>query len=77
MTDPTLAVYKNGAVDVPHMGVSLRKVFGAAAVHHDVGKKGRLVPVTLNGVYIGTIQLMDHPPKDIDAPTIRKVARRI
>jgi len=51
--------YKDSTVDIPHWGVSFRAVFGAAVAQHDMVKNGRLVAVTLKGVYIGTIQLAD------------------
>lgn len=57
-------LYKDGTVDIPHWGVSVRSVFGAAAANHDIVKQGRLVRVTLNGVYIGTIQLADKREKE-------------
>lgn len=56
--------YKDGVVDIPHWGVSMRAVFGAAAANHDLVRSGRLVRVTLNGVYIGTIQLADKREKE-------------
>jgi hypothetical protein len=56
----TLVVYSNGAVDVPHWGISLRTIFGAAAQQHDIAKHGRKVNITLRGVYIGTLQLADN-----------------
>lgn len=55
----SLIVYKDGAVDIPHWGVSFRSVFGAAVAGHDMARDGRLVKVTLKGVYIATIQLAD------------------
>jgi len=55
--------YKDGTVDIPHWGVSFRAVFGAAVAKHDMAKLGRHVKVTLNGVYIGTIQLADGKEK--------------
>mgnify|MGYP001791681604 CR=1 FL=1 len=51
--------YKDGTVDVPHWGISLRTIFGCATSQHDVAKRGRHVKVTLRGVYIATIQLKD------------------
>ena len=54
---------KDGTVDIPHWGVSFRAVFGAAAANHDITNNGRHVKVTLNGVYIGTIQLADGKEK--------------
>ena len=59
----TNIIYKDGTVDIPHWGVSFRAVFGAAAANHDISGHGRYVKVTLNGVYIGTIQLADGKEK--------------
>jgi hypothetical protein len=55
--------YKDGTVDVPHLGITLRSLFAAAANEHDIELRGRKVRVTTRGVYIGTIQLADDRKK--------------
>lgn len=67
--------YKDGTVNVPHLGISLRTIMGAAAQNHDIARDGRLVKLTYKSVYIGTIQLADHHLKGkTDGPTIRYAA---
>lgn len=51
--------YKDGKLDVPHLGITLRTLFAAAAEYHDIHTDGRKVKIYLRGVYIGTIQLSD------------------
>lgn len=53
--------YKDGTLDVPHLGITLRTVFAAAERLHDKSK-GRKVKVNLRGVYVGTIQLASPKP---------------
>lgn len=78
MRTPERLVYKDGAVDIPHMGIALRAIFGAALNGHDIVSQGRLVNVTLNGVKIGQIQLKDSAVKGVhDAKIIRKDPPRL
>lgn len=51
-------VYKDGTISVPHWGITLRTLFGAASKEHNIAKLGRRVAITLDGVYIGEIQLL-------------------
>lgn len=69
--------YKDGTLDVPHWGISLRTLFGAAIRDHDVVKMGRRVQVTLKGVYIGEIQLNGKSlPNDKPATILQNPQRR-
>jgi len=71
-------VYKDGAIDVPHWGITLRAIFGAALQHHDIMEKGRNVTITLKGVKIGQIQLKDSAVgQGYVPPVIRKNTRRV
>ncbi len=76
MTTNETLTYQDGTVDVPHIGVTLRSIFGAAAAHN-IARDGRQVKITLRGVKIGSIQLKDAHLKGIeDASTVRKTVHR-
>jgi len=80
VTDPFLAplVYKDGTVDVPHLGITLRAIFGAALAGHDIMEKGRNVTITLKGVKVGQIQLKDSAVgQGYVPPVIRKNPPRL
>lgn len=51
--------YAAGTVDVPHLGITLRRIFGCAGQFHDIERDGREVKITVEGVYVGTLQLKD------------------
>jgi len=69
--------YRDGTVNVPHWGITLRTLFGVASSHHDISKLGRRVAVTLDGVYIAEIQLMGQGlPNDQPAPFRKDPVRR-
>lgn len=74
MTSTTNAeiTYRAGTVNVPHWGITLRTLFGVAAKNHDIAKDGRRVAVTLDGVYIGEIQLMGKGLPNDQPPPFRK-----
>jgi len=66
--------YANGAVNLPHLGITLRRIFGCAGENMDLGKDGRTFDILVKGVFIGTLQ-MKHLKGQDEHKAVRKDPR--